>query len=84
MGNVQSIYHELTSRHTSMSAYLVLRLRSSALFCNSLPVSIKIKLYSMETLLDPGELLQMPHLEPGKCVVTITVILTLILCICSF
>lgn len=75
IGETEQIYHENTSRHTMASTCYNIHLYPAVILKNCLPVEIICCVQNIveEQLVKPGEVLQMPNVDPGQSRVVIRV-----------
>ncbi|XP_031336343.1 vacuolar protein sorting-associated protein 13 isoform X2 [Photinus pyralis] len=67
IGETQQIYHENTNRHTMASTCYNIHLHPAVTFRNCLPIKIICSIQNLveEKVVEPGESLHMPNVNPG-------------------
>lgn len=75
VGETEQIYHENTTRHTMASTCYNIHLHPAVILKNCLPVKIICCVQNItdEKLVQPGETLQMPNVDPGTTKIVIRV-----------
>lgn len=73
VGDMEQVYYETTKRHTMASTCYNIHLRPVIVFKNCLPVKVVVSIEETisEFEVDPGDTLEMPHVDPGSTAVVV-------------
>ncbi|XP_017782476.1 PREDICTED: vacuolar protein sorting-associated protein 13C isoform X2 [Nicrophorus vespilloides] len=73
VGQMEQIYFENTIKHTMVSTVYNIFLRPAVIFKNCLPIDIELCVQNVvgDHLIKPGDILEIPNVEPGKTYIVI-------------
>lgn len=75
IGEMEQVYYENTTRHTMASTCYNIHLRPAVIFKNCLPVNVVCCIEEMvkEVVVEPGDMLELPSVDPGSTAMVLRV-----------
>lgn len=75
IGEMEQVYYENTTRHTMASTCYNIHLRPAVIFKNCLPVQVVCCIEEIveEIVVEPGDMLQLPNVDPGSTAMVLRV-----------